>query len=74
MNDSSIKSGTIFGTLLALLGIVGWTEIIKTIVLGGIGAVVSFVVSLALRKMIKQAKELIETRAREQKNNGNTKT
>ena len=51
MNDSSIKSGTIMGTIFALLGIVSWVEIGKTVVLGSIGVAVSFLVSLALKKI-----------------------
>lgn len=44
------KLATLGGTLLSLTGIES-TEVVKTAVLAAIGATVSFVVSLALKKV-----------------------
>ena len=44
------KLATIGGTLLSLTGIES-TEVMKTVVLAAIGATVSFLVSLALKKV-----------------------
>jgi hypothetical protein len=65
MNESSIRSGTITGTIFSLLAIVGWTEITKTVVLGGIGAAVSFIVSWTLRKILKESKEPVKANGKE---------
>ena len=53
MNDhSSLKTGTICGTLLSILGAITWTDIEKTLVLGAIGAAVSFIVSFFCKKLL----------------------
>lgn len=50
--NQSIKTGTATGTLVSLLGAVTWFDIERTIVLGGIGAAVSFLVSFALKMLL----------------------
>lgn len=53
MNQSinQTASGTLTGTLLVLLMQISSTEFAKTIVMAALGAVVSFGVSFALRKL-----------------------
>ena len=53
MSDhSSLKTGTICGTVLTILGAISWTDIEKTLVLGAIGAAVSFIVSFCCKKLL----------------------
>jgi putative flippase GtrA len=54
--DASTKAGTIGGTLLVLLLHISSEELIKTVLLAAVGAVVSFGVSFLLNKMIKRRK------------------
>jgi mannitol-specific phosphotransferase system IIBC component len=54
--DASTKAGTIGGTLFVLLLHVSSEELIKTVLLAAVGAVVSFAVSFLLNKMIKRRK------------------
>lgn len=51
--DGSTKAGTIGGTLFTLFINLGGTEVLKTIVLAAIGAVVSFGVSMLLKLLVK---------------------
>lgn len=53
---SLTKHGTASGTLLIILANISSADIIKTIVLAAIGAVVSFVVSLLLKQLMKKRK------------------
>ena len=54
MNEHSYtKTGTIGGTLTIILANINSSDIIKTAVLAGVGAVVSFVMSLVLKEMLK---------------------
>ena len=52
-NDFTLLTGTISGTLVSLLSIVGWNEIGRTLILLGIGTTVSFLVTLGLKKIFK---------------------
>ena len=45
--------GTAAGTIIILLANISSGDIIKTMILAGIGAVVSFFISLLLRKLVK---------------------
>ena len=51
---SSLKAGIIGGTLLTILGAIAWVEIERTLVLGSIGAAVSYLVSFILRKLTRK--------------------
>ena len=50
---SGTKMGTAAGTIIILLANISSGDIIKTMILAGIGAVVSFFISLLLRKLVK---------------------
>ena len=56
MMDHNIKSGVFGGTLLSAFMNISWNDILFTIVMASIGAVVSFIVSLILRWVVKQLK------------------
>ena len=49
--------GTVSGTALTVLVNVGSSDIVKTVVLAGLGAVVSFSVSVLLRWIVKKLKK-----------------
>ncbi|HAD33064.1 MAG TPA: hypothetical protein DCF44_00920 [Chitinophagaceae bacterium] len=49
--------GTVSGTGLTLLANIGSTDIIKTVVLAAIGAVVSFCVSVSLKWLAKKLRK-----------------
>ncbi|MEO7264586.1 MAG: hypothetical protein ABIW38_06710 [Ferruginibacter sp.] len=51
--DGSTKAGTIGGTLLILFINVSSAEIGKTMVMAGVGAIVSFSVSMVLRRIVR---------------------
>jgi hypothetical protein len=55
--NNTTKTGTIGGTLLTVFYNIRCEDIVKTIVLAGIGAVVSFVVSLLLKRLFKPSKK-----------------
>lgn len=55
--NTSLKIGTLTGTLLTLLGSITWTDIEKTLVLGSLGAAISFIVSCFLKKLIDYGKD-----------------
>ena len=61
MNDASVtpasKAGTAGGILTILLVNIDSGEILKTIALAAIGAVVSFTVSIFLKWLIRQVKK-----------------
>jgi hypothetical protein len=48
--------GTLGGTLIAFIGIVDGSDIIKTVILACVGAIVSFGVSKGLHKLFPQDK------------------
>jgi hypothetical protein len=52
--DSTTKMGTAGGTLLTIFANISGEDISKTIVLAGIGAIVSFGVTLLLKAIIKR--------------------
>ena len=56
MLDYNTKSGIIGGTLLSTLTSISWGDVVFTIVMATIGAVVSFIVSMFLRWFVKQLK------------------
>lgn len=54
MNEHSYtKTGTIGGTLTIILANINSEDVLKTVVLAGIGAVVSFGMSLLLKMVLK---------------------
>lgn len=53
---SDTKMGTIGGTLMVILASITTHEIVKTSVLAAVGASVSFVVSLILKRMMRRRK------------------
>ncbi|MBL7920004.1 MAG: hypothetical protein JNJ40_06795 [Bacteroidia bacterium] len=48
--------GTVCGTVLTVIGNIGSPDIIKTVVLAAVGAVVSFSVSVFLKLVVKRFK------------------
>ena len=52
--DNGTKAGTIGGTLLTIVANIKSEDVLKTIVLAGVGAVVSFFVSLGLKYLVKR--------------------
>ncbi len=55
--DSSTKAGTIGGTLLTILVNINSADLLKTGFLAAVGAVVSFIVTLFLKFLIKRFKK-----------------
>jgi hypothetical protein len=55
--DNTTKAGTVGGTLFTVFYNIKSEDIVKTIVLASIGAVVSFLVSLMLKRIFKQNKK-----------------
>jgi hypothetical protein len=54
MNEHSYtRTGTVGGTITILLANINSSDVIKTMVLAGIGAVVSFIFSLLLKELVK---------------------
>jgi len=53
VNGHITPIGTICGTIFTLIGTIDPHDIVKTIVLAAIGAVVSFVVSVVLKKYLR---------------------
>jgi mannitol-specific phosphotransferase system IIBC component len=56
-SNTGTKAGTVGGTLLTICYNIHSEDIAKTVVLAGIGAVVSFVVSLLLKSILKYFKK-----------------
>ena len=56
-NNTGTKAGTIGGTLLTIIYNIRTEDVVKTIVLASIGAIVSFVVSLSLKILFKRFKK-----------------
>ena len=56
-NNTGTKAGTVGGTLLTIFYNIRSEDIVKTIVLAGVGAVVSFLVSLFLKTILKYFKK-----------------
>ena len=55
--DNNAKAGTAGGTLLTIFGNISSEDILKTIILAMIGAVVSFSVTMFLKRIIKHFKK-----------------
>lgn len=55
--DSTTKRGTAGGVLLTILGNISSEDLVKTAILAGIGAVVSFGVTLLLKLIVKRLKK-----------------
>jgi len=55
--DSSTKAGTAGGTLLTILANINSADLLKTVILAAIGALVSFGVTLLLKLLIKRFKK-----------------
>ena len=55
--DNTTKAGTAGGTLLTIFGNISSQDIIKTAVLAGIGAIVSFCITILLKSIIKRVKK-----------------
>ncbi|MDR0228936.1 MAG: hypothetical protein LBI72_07720 [Flavobacteriaceae bacterium] len=49
--NSSLISGTLTGTTFTLLPLIDWTDVIKTVILAALGALVSCVVSVLIQKI-----------------------
>jgi membrane protein DedA with SNARE-associated domain len=54
MNHHTIKAGTIGGTLAGIMVNISGTDIVRTVILAGIGAAVSFIVSFLLKRTMQQ--------------------
>jgi hypothetical protein len=54
--ESGTILGTVSGTVLTVAVNVGSSDIVKTVILAGLGAVVSFCVSLLLKWLVKKVK------------------
>lgn len=52
--DSTTKTGTAGGTLLTILANISGQDILKTIILAAIGAVVSFLITLVMKFLMKK--------------------
>ncbi|MFN8116227.1 MAG: hypothetical protein U0W65_08940 [Bacteroidia bacterium] len=55
--ESGTILGTVSGTVLTVAVNVGSSDIVKTVILAGLGAVVSFSVSLLLKWLVKKLKK-----------------
>ena len=54
--DTTSKAGTATGTMLTIIVNIHSADLIKTVVLAFVGAVVSFIVTLLLKLLIKRLK------------------
>jgi hypothetical protein len=52
--DNTTKAGTLGGTLLTIFANISSADLIKTSVLAGLGAIVSFGVTLGLKMLIRR--------------------
>jgi hypothetical protein len=55
--DTNTKAGTLGGTLFIFFLNLSTTEVLKTVVLAGVGAIVSFSVSLLLKILVGKFKK-----------------
>jgi mannitol-specific phosphotransferase system IIBC component len=55
--DNTTKAGTAAGTLLSIFANINSEDLIETAVLAGVGAVVSFAVTLLLKLLAKRVKK-----------------
>jgi hypothetical protein len=56
-SNNTLQIGTASGTLLSIVPNIVSEDIVKTIILAGIGALVSFIVSLLLKGLTKSKKK-----------------
>jgi len=54
---SDTRAGTLGGTALVILAQLNLSQILETAVLAAVGAVVSFLVSLALKRLLRRRKK-----------------
>jgi hypothetical protein len=54
MNNTDARAGFTGGMVLTVLSTLGSSDIIKTIVLSAIGASVSFIITVGLRRILKR--------------------
>ena len=57
---SNQSAGTFGGTILAIVGVLDPSDVLKTAILAGIGAVVSFGVSAILKRLFKSRRKKFE--------------
>ncbi|WP_295336795.1 hypothetical protein [Flavobacterium sp.] len=55
--NNSTFVGTVGGTFLSVLPNINSTDVLKTVILAGLGAIVSFVLSLILKRVLKKHKK-----------------
>lgn len=55
--DNTTKAGTAGGTLLTIFANISSEDLFKTMVLAGVGAVVSFAVTVLLKLIVKRIKK-----------------
>lgn len=55
--DNTVTAGTAGGTLLTIIVNINSADVLKTIVLATVGAVVSFAVTLLLKTILKRLKK-----------------
>jgi mannitol-specific phosphotransferase system IIBC component len=56
MTHQNTKAGTLGGTCIAVVANITHEDIVKTILLAALGAIVSFLVSMGLRSLIRWIK------------------
>jgi len=54
---SNQNAGTCGGTILAIVGVMDFNDMLKTALLAAIGAIVSFIVSALLKRIFKSKKK-----------------
>jgi hypothetical protein len=57
--ETSVKAGSAGGTLLVVLLNLSGEKVLETVVLAGVGAIVSFGVSHGLQKLVKRQKQKV---------------
>ena len=57
LNGTGTKTGTIGGTLLSILPTISSGEVLRTAILATVGAIVSFIVSVALKAIVQHFKK-----------------
>ena len=55
--NSNTKSGTLGGTIIALLFQVSWSGILNTMIVAAVGAATSFLVSMGLNYLSRKGKK-----------------
>jgi mannitol-specific phosphotransferase system IIBC component len=58
MSDTGTRAGTIGGTLLSMVPVITSGEIIRTIILATVGALVSYLVSVLLKMLVQRIKKM----------------